>query len=205
MEQNKRQNDLEHSLPPEDLLESLYSDLKSMQQDLQNIWPRLVSIEEQMDNQWSKNWERTSGELTRGTLALLAGNPDSAAIHFERFIAEDSNTEQKTELLMALAHSYLAQGYPEQAASYYGTVIGLSRNGVHYPPALFNLGRAFEMLGELEKRDVIWRELSEIYPEHPHARRTQMTQPKPQETAKAANTSENGPALETVSDPRMEN
>ena len=88
-EQINRQDVLEQSKPPDDLLESLYSDLKRMQQDLQNIWPRLVAIEEQMDNQWSQNLNWGNGDLTSGILALLAGDPDSATIYFEKFLAED--------------------------------------------------------------------------------------------------------------------
>ena len=38
-EQNLRQDELERSQPPVDLLESLYTDLKSMQEDLKEYLP----------------------------------------------------------------------------------------------------------------------------------------------------------------------
>ena len=80
--------------------------------------------------------------------------------------------------MMALANSYLAQGFAEQAASYYGTVIGLPEKGRHYPLALFSLGKAFELLGEIQKRDVVWRELEVNFSEHPLTFQAQLSQKK---------------------------
>ena len=175
-EQNARQDGIEQTQPPLDLIESLYEDLNRMQEELQNLWPRLVAMEEQMERQWAEALEAHKDDLKLGMLALMAGNPDSAAEWFKPFLTDDSQPQLRSNLLMALANSYLEQGFAEQAASYYGTVIGQPDRGRHYPLALFSLGRAFEMLGEKNKRDVVWRELSENFSEHPLTLQAQLSQ-----------------------------
>jgi len=41
---------------------------------------------------------------------------------------------------------------------------------------LFSLGRAFEMLGEKSKRDVVWKELAENFSGHPLTHQAQLSQ-----------------------------
>ncbi len=133
--------------------------IRRMQEELQNLQPRIKGLEEQLEQQNEGILEARKEPLKLGMLALMAGNPDSAAEYFKPFLAEEAEPQIRNNLMMALANSYLAQGFAEQAASYYGTVIGLPEKGRHYPLALFSLGKAFELLGEIQKRDVVWREL----------------------------------------------
>ena len=84
-EQNARQDGIEQTQPPLDLIESLYEDLNRMQEELQNLWPRLVAMEEQMEGQWAEALEAQKDDLKLGMLALMAGNPDSAAEWFKPF------------------------------------------------------------------------------------------------------------------------
>ena len=142
-EQNARQDGIEQSQPPLDLIESLYAELNQMQEDFQNLKPRIKVLEEQLEQQNEGILEAGKEPLKLGMLALMAGNPDSAAEYFRPFLAEEAEPKIRNNLMMALANSYLAQGFAEQAASYYGTVIGLSEKGRHYPLALFSLGKAF--------------------------------------------------------------
>ena len=177
-EQNARQDGIEQSQPPLDLIESLYAELNQMQEELQNLQPRIKGLEEQLEQQNEGILEARKEPLKLGMLALMAGNPDSAAEYFKPFLAEEAEPKIRNNLMMALANSYLAQGFAEQAASYYGTVIGLPEKGRHYPLALFSLGKAFELLGEIQKRDVVWRELEVNFSEHPLTFQAQLSQKK---------------------------
>ncbi len=175
-EQNLRQDELERSQPPVDLLESLYTDLKSMQEDLKEYMPRLAKIEELEKARVPGRPEKEKEIIMRGMLALLAGNPDDAAKHFQPMLNQDTPKDLKHDLLMALGHSYLARDHPEQAASYFGTAIDLSRKGSQYPHALFYLGLSFQALGDQEKRDVVWKELSSQFLNHPLTLKSQTLQ-----------------------------
>ena len=175
-EQNLRQDELERSQPPVDLLESLYTDLKSMQEDLKEYLSRLAKIEELQKARVPGRPEKEKEIIMRGMLALLAGNPDDAAKHFQPMLNQDKPKDLKHDLLMALGHSYLARNYPEQAASYFGTAIDLSRKGPQYPHALFYLGLSFQALGDQEKRDVVWKELSSQFLNHPLTLKSQKLQ-----------------------------
>ena len=44
-EQNARQDGIEQSQPPHDLIESLYAELNQMQEELQNLQPRIKGLE----------------------------------------------------------------------------------------------------------------------------------------------------------------
>ena len=183
-EQNLRQDELERSQPPVDLLESLYTDLKSMQEDLKEYLPRLAKIEELQKARVPGRPEKEKEIIMRGMLALLAGNPDNAAKHFQPMLNQDTPKDLKHDLLMALGHSYLARDHPEQAASYFGTAIDLSRKGPQYPHALFYLGLSFQALGDQEKRDVVWKELSSQFLNHPLTLKSQTLQDGLQTPAK---------------------
>ncbi len=50
-EQNARQDGIEQSQPPLDLIESLYAELNQMQEELQNLQPRIKGLEEQLEQQ----------------------------------------------------------------------------------------------------------------------------------------------------------
>ena len=122
-EQNARQDGIEQSQPPLDLIESLYAELNQMQEELQNLQPRIKGIEEQLEQQNEGILEAREEPLKLGMLALMAGNPDSAAEYFKPFLAEEAEPKIRNNLMMALANSYLAQGFAEQAASYYGCLL----------------------------------------------------------------------------------
>ena len=175
-EQNARQDGIEQSQPPLDLIESLYEDLNRMQEEIQNLRLRLLGVEEQMKKEWSEHQDKQKDSLKYGMLALLAGDSEAAAEWFNLFLINDSKPQLRNDLLMALAHSYLEKGFAEQAASYYGTVLGQLDRSRHYLLALYSLGRAFEMLGEKTKRDVVWGELVEKFPNHPLTFQVQLSQ-----------------------------
>ena len=56
-----------------------------------------------------------------------------------------------------------------------------------------------------KKRDIIWKELADINPKHPFARKAQLLKPQTQETAKTVTPPENASTNETMSEPRIKN
>ncbi len=169
--QIQRQDLLEQSLPPEDLLDSLYSGLKQLEQELFNINSRLDRLEEFREIQESRDAEKGKDppitSVLEGVLALQAGQPDLAARHFQPLLESETPDDFKTTLLMALGNEYLVRDYPEQAASFFGTVIQQSRESAYNPQAMYGLGLAFGMMGDKEKQKIVWYELLRNYPDHP--------------------------------------
>ena len=102
---------------------------------------------------------------------MQAGNPDQAVEHLEKILKQKKATLLKGEILLAVAHSFLAQGHARQAASHYGTFLREYPKSRHIAQALYFLGDAMRELGQQKKQKVLWQELTKKYPKSPFAKR----------------------------------
>ena len=102
---------------------------------------------------------------------MQAGNPDQAVEDFKDIIKQKKPTQFKAQILLAVAHSFLAQGYAKQAASHYGTFLREYPKSRHIPQALYYLGEAMRKLGEKKKQKVLWKELINKFPKSSFANR----------------------------------
>ena len=89
----------------------------------------------------------------------------------QEILKQKKPTLLKAEILLAVAHSFLAQGHAKQAASHYGTFLREYPKSRHIPQALYFLGDAMGKLGQQKKQKVLWRELIKKYPKSPFAKR----------------------------------
>ena len=101
---------------------------------------------------------------------MQSGNPDQAVEYFQKILNQKKPTQLKAEILLAVAHSFLAQGYAKQAASHYGTFLREYPKSRRIPQALYYLGEAMWKLGEEKKQKVLWKELMKKYPKSPFAK-----------------------------------
>ena len=104
------------------------------------------------------------------------------------FIAKGDLNSKKTkikgEILMAIGHSFLYQGYTKQAASYYGTFIQEFPKSSRLPQALYYLGKAFEKLGQKNKKEVLWNDLILKFPNSNFSKRAKKMMLKTKESKK---------------------
>ena len=98
---------------------------------------------------------------------MQAGNPDQAVEHLQEILKRKKPSQLKAEILLAIAHSFLAQGHAKQAASHYGTYLSEYPKSRHIPQALYYLGEALGKLGQQKKQKVLWKELTKKYPKSP--------------------------------------
>ena len=166
-------NDLEQSIPPRDLLESLQNlslELKNktnknekqltlMNRDLKELQNKKEKI-----NNFETDLDDEQMNVFLGLISLLAGNPDNAKNHFKGIIFTGEKTKLRSEILMAIGHSFLYHGFTKQAASHYGTFIQEFPKSPRLPQALYYLGIALEKLGENKKKEVLWNDLKLKFP-----------------------------------------
>ncbi len=169
-------SELEQAIPPRDLLESLQSDVVELRKKttaLQESVAKTVNkgkrfkVHEALEVEFPKDQRR----LLQGLISLQAGNPDQAVEYLQEILKQKERTQFKAEILLAVAHSFLAQGYAKQAASHYGTFLREYSKSPHIPQALYYLGEAMQRLGEGKKQKVLWEELTNKYPKSPFAKR----------------------------------
>ena len=169
-------SELEQTIPPRDLLQSLQSDIVELRKKttaLQKsasktvIKGKRLKASKAVEDEFPKNQR----QLLLGLISLQAGNPDQAVEDFKEIINQKKPTQFKAQILLAVAHSFLAQGYAKQAASHYGTFLREYPKSRHIPQALYYLGEAMRKLGEEKKQKVLWKELINKYPKSPFANR----------------------------------
>ena len=160
-------SELEQTIPPRDLLQSLQSDIVELRKKTtalqksasktENKGKRL-KVSKAVEVEFPKNQR----QLLLGLISLQAGNPDQAVEDLKEIINQKKPTQFKAQILLAVAHSFLAQGYAKQAASHYGTFLREYPKSRHIPQALYYLGEAMRKLGEKKKQKVLWLSLIHI-------------------------------------------
>ena len=169
-------SELEQTIPPRDLLQSLQSDIVELRKKttaLQKsasktvIKGKRLKASKAVEDEFPKNQR----QLLLGLISLQAGNPDQAVEDFKEIIKQKKPTQFKAQILLAVAHSFLAQGYAKQAASHYGTFLREYPKSRHIPQALYYLGEAMRKLGEKKKQKVLWKELINKFPKSSFANR----------------------------------
>ncbi len=169
-------SELEQTIPPRDLLQSLQSDIVELRKKttaLQKSVTKTVNKGERLKASKAVEVEfpKNQRKLLLGLISLQAGNPDQAVEDFKEIIKQKKPTQFKAQILLAVAHSFLAQGYAKQAASHYGTFLREYPKSLHIPQALYYLGEAMRKLGEKKKQKVLWKELINKFPKSSFANR----------------------------------
>ena len=169
-------SELEQTIPPRDLLQSLQSDIVELRKKttaLQKSASKTLNKGKRLNASKAVEVEfpKNQRQLLLGLISLQAGNPDQAVEDFKEIIKQKKPTQFKAQILLAVAHSFLAQGYAKQAASHYGTFLREYPKSRHIPQALYYLGEAMRKLGEKKKQKVLWKELINKYPKSPFANR----------------------------------
>ena len=169
-------SELEQTIPPRDLLQSLQSDIVELRKKttaLQNSDSITLNNGKRLKASKSVEVEfpKNQRQLLLGLISLQAGNPDQAVEDFKEIIKQKKPTQFKAQILLAVAHSFLAQGYAKQAASHYGTFLREYPKSLHIPQALYYLGEAMRKLGEKKKQKVLWKELINKFPKSSFANR----------------------------------
>ena len=170
-------SELEQSIPPRDLLESLQSEIIEFRQENSLLNKKLVKLSNEQKEpkvpmsptfkilEDQKQLLEDQKQLLEGLVSLQAGNPDQAAENLKQILNQKKTTKLKSEILIAVAYSFLEQGYFKQAASHYGKFLREFQKSPLIPQALFYLGESMKKLGEEKKQKVLWDELIENYPE----------------------------------------
>jgi len=169
-------SELEQTIPPRDLLQSLQSDIVELRKKttaLQKSASKTLNKGKRLKASKSVEVEfpKNQRQLLLGLISLQAGNPDQAVEDFKEIIKQKKLTQFKAQILLAVAHSFLAQGYAKQAASHYGTFLREYPKSRHIPQALYYLGEAMRKLGEKKKQKVLWKELINKFPKSSFANR----------------------------------
>ena len=169
-------SELEQTIPPRDLLQSLQSDIVELRKKttaLQKSASKTLNKGKRLKASKSVEVEfpKNQRQLLLGLISLQAGNPDQAVEDFKEIINQKKPTQFKAQILLAVAHSFLAQGYAKQAASHYGTFLREYPKSRHIPQALYYLGEAMRKLGEKKKQKVLWKELINKFPKSSFANR----------------------------------
>ncbi|MDP6886562.1 MAG: tetratricopeptide repeat protein [SAR324 cluster bacterium] len=169
-------SELEQTIPPRDLLQSLQSDIVELRKKttaLQKSASKTLNKGKRLKASKAVEVEfpKNQRQLLLGLISLQAGNPDQAVEDFKEIIKQKKPTQFKAQILLAVAHSFLAQGYAKQAASHYGTFLREYPKSRHIPQALYYLGEAMRKLGEKKKQKVLWKELINKFPKSSFANR----------------------------------
>lgn len=183
-DQIQRNSELEQAIPPRDLLESLQNGFVELRKKTTVLEKQLSALQKNIANSAKKKktlkapetseveFPKDQKQLLQGLISLQAGNPDQAVEHLGKILKQKKPTLLKGEILLAVAHSFLAQGHARQAASHYGTFLREYPKSRNIPQALYFLGEAMGKLGQQKKQKVLWKELTTKYPKSPFAKRT---------------------------------
>lgn len=182
-DQMQRNSELEQAIPPRDLLESLQNGFVELRKKTTVLEKQLSELQKSSAKSAKKEttpkvhempeveFPKDQKLLLQGLISLQAGNPDQAVEHLQGILMQKKPTLLKAEILLAVAHSFLAQGHAKQAASHYGIFLREYPKSRHIPQALYFLGDAMGKLGQQKKQKVLWRELIKKYPKSPFAKR----------------------------------
>ena len=175
-----RSNEIEQSMPPRDLLESLLKGFIELQKKTLILEKQLSQLKKDLETSGSKekpskssanNFSINQEKIILGLVSLQSGNPDQAVEHLQDILKAKKATTLKGDILMAIGNGFLAQGHSKQAASHYGLFLRAYPKSRHTPQALYYLGQAMKDLGEVEKQKILWKELIKNYPQSPLSKR----------------------------------
>nr|ADI19194.1 hypothetical protein [uncultured delta proteobacterium HF0130_20J24] len=169
-------SELEQVIPPRDLLESLQNDVAELRKERYQIQKNITKLankkkEIKVPRYSGVELPNDQKKLLQGLISLQAGNPDQAVEDLQDILNHKKPTRLKAEILLAVAHSFLAQGYAKQSASHYSTFLREYPKSRHTPKALYYLGEAMMELGEQKKQKVLLNELINKYPNSPFSKR----------------------------------
>ena len=166
-------NDIERAIPPRDLLESLQKSFDEFQEKTKALEKKVSLLQKNIAKNEIKKRDHKSfdedvdshqRQIILGLISVQAGNPDQAKEHWGKIVSDKKPTKLKGEMLMAVGHSFLFQGYAKQAASHYGIFLREYPKSPHVPQALYFLGDAMGMLLEKEKQKILWKDLIDKFP-----------------------------------------
>lgn len=176
-----RSNEIEQSMPPRDLLESLQKGFIELQKKTLILEKQLSELKKSLETTGSKekssksssanNFSINQEKIILGLVSLQSGNPDQAVEYLQDILKAKKATTLKGDILMAIGNGFLAQGHSKQAASHYGLFLREYPKSRHTPQALYYLGQAMKDLGEVEKQKILWKELIKNYPQSSLAKR----------------------------------
>ena len=176
-------NELEESLPPQDLLESMQNEFVELRKNTRALEEQIAKLEinvtavelkvKQIPKPETKHFDtlRKQENIILGLISLQAGNLDQALVYFKDILKKKNKTPLKAQILMLLGNGFLERGHATQAAYYYGIILREYTETSHVPNALYYLGKAMEELAETEKQKVLWNELIKNHPKSPLAKR----------------------------------
>ena len=176
-------NELEQSIPPQDLLESLQNGFVELRKNARALEEQIAKLEKdvtavelkvkQIPKLETKHFDtlRKQENIILGLISLQAGNPDQAMVFLQDILKQNDKTPLKAQILMSLGNEFLERGHATQAAYYYGIILREYTETSLVPNALFYLGKAMDELAETEKQKVLWNELINNHPNSPLAKR----------------------------------
>ena len=176
-------NELEQSIPPQDLLESMQNGFVELRENTRALEEQIAKLEKdvtavelkvkQIPKPETKHFDtlRKQENIILGLISLQAGNPDQALVYLQDILKQNDKTPLKAQILMSLGNGFLERGHATQAAYYYGIILREYTETSHVPNALYYLGKAMEELAETEKQNVLWNELIKNHPKSPLAKR----------------------------------
>jgi len=169
-------NELEQSLPPQDLLRSMQNGFVELRENTRLVEEQIAELEKDVTavelkvKQIPKPETKHFGTLRKqeniilGLISLQADNPDQALVYLQDILKQNGKTPLKAQILMLLGNGFLERGHATQAAYYYGIILREYTETSHVPNALYYLGKAMEELAETEKQKVLWNELIKNHP-----------------------------------------
>ena len=176
-------NELEQSIPPQDLLESMQNGFAELRKNTSALEEKIVKLEKnlmtaelkikQIPKPETKHFDTLQKQenIILGLISLQAGNLDQALVYFQDILKQNNKTPLKAQILMLLGNRFLELGHATQAAYYYGIILREYTKTPHVPSALYYLGKSMEELAETEKQKVLWNELIKNHPKSPFAKR----------------------------------
>ena len=176
-------NELEQSMPPQDLLESMQNVLAELRGNTSSLEDKIAKLEKnltvvelkikQIPKPETKHFDTLQKQenIILGLISLQSGNLDQALIYFHDILKQKNKTPLKAQILMLLGNGFLERGHATQAAYYYGIILREYTETLHVPNALYYLGKSMEELAETEKQKVLWNELIKNHPKSPLAKR----------------------------------
>ena len=176
-------NELEQSIPPRDLLESMQTGFVELKENTSALEEQIAKLEndltafelkiKQIPKSETNHFDtlRKQENIILGLISLQAGNPDQALVYLHDILKQNDKTPLKAQILMSLGNGFLERGHAAQASYYYGIILREYTKTSHVPRALYYLGKAMEELAETEKQKVLWNELINNHPKSPLAKR----------------------------------
>ena len=176
-------NELEQSIPPQDLLDSLQNGFFELSENIRKLGIQISNLEKELKtiklnvNQTLKPESKHLDTLSKqekiilGLISLEAGNPDQAIEYLQDILKKNNKNPLRAQILMALGNGFLERAHASQAAYYYGIILREYSDTSHVPGALYYLGEAMGKLAESEKQKILWKELIKNHPKSPLAKR----------------------------------